>query len=240
MYNKLVRSSIKYAKREAYYRISVMIFKDRAHAGEELFKEICESRYIQKSGEDLVVVSLLRGGVILGDIISKKFKCPHLPLAVTKIGAPYNPELGIGAICFDIVYLEKQVIDTLAISKRDISAQIAQARNKFLISSAEYKITEKHFAKIKNKTVLLVDDGVATGVSARSACLFLKSKETKQVIFATPVGPSGFDSRGFDDYIVVHESSDFSAVSHFYQSFPQIEDEEVKRILRQSRNKTTQ
>ncbi|MBI2005616.1 MAG: hypothetical protein HYS80_02535, partial [Candidatus Aenigmarchaeota archaeon] len=84
-----------------YYKISMVNFKDRSDAAEQLF-ELLIRRQPEMKGDDAVVVSLLRGGVVLGDVLGKKLGSKHLGLVVTKIPAPFNPELAIGALCFDV------------------------------------------------------------------------------------------------------------------------------------------
>src|SRR3989344_8462324 len=108
-----------------------MIFKDRADAGRKLLVELYKERVIKKNKRQVVVVSLLRGGIIVGEKIASGLQVKHLPLAVAKIPAPHNPELALGACCFDVVYLEKNVVNSLDISRVEIIVQINKAKDKF-------------------------------------------------------------------------------------------------------------
>src|SRR3989304_7374123 len=210
-----------------------MIFKDRQDAGRKLLVRLFEDQEIRRNTENAVVVSLLRGGIIIGDIIAKGLEAKHLPLVVTKIPAPHNPELALGALCFDVTYLEKNVVNSLKLEKSGIVNQIEVARKKFNSYLNRFRIKESLFSKnIKNKIVILTDDGIATGSTVKVAVLFLKSNNPKSIILAVPVAPSDFHVKGIDKEIVLHKKFAFGAISQFYGHFPQIEDELVKKILR--------
>lgn len=203
-----------------------MIFKDRVVAGKKLAELLAE-----KSLKKAVVISLLRGGVILGQEISRKLKILHLPLAVAKIPAPFQSELAIGALCFDFIYLESHIVDSLNIDKPTIKRQIAIAKKKFFSYSKKFNLN-KSLYKVKNKNVIIADDGVATGSTVKAALLFVKSLKPKRIILASPVGPSDFENPGFDEVVILYWDANFSSVSQFYKNFPQVEDEEVLRLLR--------
>lgn len=200
-----------------------MIFKDRADAAIKLLAHI-------KSKKDLVVVSLLRGGVIIGDILSKGLDSPHLPLPVAKIPAPYNPELALGALCFDVVYLDPSIVNRFSLPKSDVTHQIGVAKQKFDSYCNRFNIQEDIY-NIVGKDVVLVDDGIATGSTVRAALLYLKAHKPHAVTLAAPVAPADFDPNGFDTFIVLHQTADFSSLSQFYQDFSQITDDEVREIM---------
>jgi len=206
-----------------------MVFKDRIDAGEKL--AVLLEKKLPLSRDRAIVVSLLRGGIVVGDVIAKKLSLTHLPLVVTKIPAPYQPELAIGALCFDQTYWESSIVNSLNLTLPEKNDQRLIAKNKFTDYCRRFNIQEKDFLNIKNKTVVLVDDGIATGSTARAARLFLKSMQTKKIILASPVAPSDFKNDGFDEVIILHKDPYLSAISQFYQSFPQLEDEEVEIIL---------
>lgn len=204
-----------------------MLFKDREEAGEKLARLLKN-----KVDKKVVVVSLLRGGVILGEKFSKTLKIFHLPLAAAKIPAPYQPELAIGALCFDYTYLEPDVINSLRLDKISTKRQVDIAKEKFKSYLKRFSLKKSIFKKIVKKTVLLTDDGIATGATVKAALLFLRSFRPKKVILAVPVAPKGFVNPGFDEVIILHFDPVFSAVSQFYKDFPQVEDKEVKEILK--------
>ncbi|MBI2051903.1 hypothetical protein HYT33_04045 [Candidatus Roizmanbacteria bacterium] len=208
-----------------------MLFKDRADAALRLFEEIKNDSLIKENRDDVVVVSLLRGGVIIGNVLAKKLKVPHLPLVVSKIPAPQQEELALGALIFDVVYLEKRVIDSLPISKREIAAQIAVSRTKFIDYLERFAIKEGLYDKLEDKIAVLCDDGVATGASVKTSCLFLKTRRVKSIILAVPVAPRALALEGIDKTYVLQRDPEFASVSQFYEDFPQVTDAEVKRLL---------
>lgn len=207
-----------------------MIFKDRADAALQLFKLLLKDPFIKQNKKDLVVVSLLRGGIVLGAIISKKLKTPHLPLTSVKIPSPYSPELAIGALCFDSVYLDSRVIREIGLERKLIPQQINIARKKFNLYKKGLGLSIDIFSEVGGKIVLLVDDGIATGSTARAAALFLKEQKIKQICLAVPVAPKNVFS-GFDKFYVLHQPKEFYSVSEFYKDFPQVENKKVKKLL---------
>ncbi len=196
-----------------------MIFKDRKEAGKKLADLL--KKKLKKVD---YVVSLLRGGVIVGQEIADNFKVLHLFLPVAKVSHPFNSELAIGALCFDKIYWENENI-------LEVFPQIKIAKEKFCSYLKRFCLKKSDFKKIKNKVVVLVDDGIATGSTVKAAALFLKSQKIKRLILASPVAPTGFNSNKFNQIIIFHRDPFLSAISQYYESFPQVEDEEIKRLL---------
>ena len=210
-----------------------MIFKDRADAGRKLLVRLFEDREIKKNKHKVVIVSLLRGGIVVGDIIAKGLQVKHLPLVVSKIPAPHNPELATGALCFDITYLEKSVVNSLGLSRGEIVDQIGIAKEKFNSYLKRFGIKKSLYSRsLKNKIVVLTDDGIATGSTVKVAILYLKSKKPKSLILAIPVAPTDFSTVGINKELILHKNFAFGAVSQFYEHFPQVEDKEVIRMLK--------
>ncbi len=199
-----------------------MLFQDRLDAGNQLADRLTDYK------NNSIVVSLLRGGVIVGDAIAKKLKIPHLFLAVAKISHHYQPELAIGALCFNQIFLDNQLVSF--IDKKTINQQIKEAKNKFVSYLIKFHLKKTLFKMIKNKTVILADDGIATGATVKVALIFLKSQNPKKIILVVPVAPTDFKNPGFDEVIILHRNQYFSAVSRFYQNFPQVEDKEIFSI----------
>jgi putative phosphoribosyl transferase len=201
-----------------------MIFKDREEAGEKLSEKLLQDKTLLKNKRNIIIVSLLRGGVVVGKIIAEKLKVEHIPLAVTKIPAPHNQELAIGAVCFDISYLQENVIKNLCLEKEEIQKQIFYAQTKNRKYVKQFRLSERSAKKrLENKTAILVDDGIATGATMRAAFLFVKTKKAKEIILAVPVAPIDFDTKEFDETIILHKDPFFSSVSQFYGHFSQIE-----------------
>ncbi len=199
-----------------------MLFQDRLDAGNQLADRLTDYK------KNSIVISLLRGGVIIGDAIAKKLKIPHLFLAAVKISHPDQPELAIGALCFNKIYLDNQYVSFF--DKKTTNQQIKNAKIKFSSYLKRFNLKKTSFKTIKNKTVILVDDGIATGATVKAALMLLKSQGPKKIILAVPVAPVDFDDTGFDQIIILRRDQYFSAVSQFYQNFPQIEDGEIFSI----------
>lgn len=205
-----------------------MIFKDRTDAGEKLSKELLQDKSLLKNRNEVVIVSLLRGGTIVGKIIAEKLKVDNIALTVTKIGCPFNPELAIGAICFDSIYLQKDIIKRLEFKDEALNLQISLAKLKHKEYIKKFDLEKnKYEIKLKNRITIIVDDGIATGATIKVALLFVKSKKPKKIILAVPVTPTDFDTKGFDKAIILHKDPFFSSVSQFYENFPQVEDNKV-------------
>lgn len=209
-----------------------MIFKDRRDAGRKLLVRLFQDEDIKKNTKKVVVASLLRGGIAVGDVIARGLAVKHFPLIVSKIPAPHNPELAIGAVCFDIAYLEKSIIESLQLDRPSIQNQIQIAREKFDSYRNRFDIKKTTYTRgLKNKMVILVDDGIATGSTIKAGILFIKTKKAKKVFLAVPIAPVDFTTLGVDKEFILYKDSSFGSVSQFYERFPQIEDEEVKNIL---------
>ncbi|MBI3366690.1 hypothetical protein HY041_03625 [Candidatus Roizmanbacteria bacterium] len=199
-----------------------MIFKDREGAGEELSVKLLQNKNLFKNRKNSIIISLLRGGVVVGRIIEKRLKIRHIPLAVAKISAPYNPELAIGAVCFEMIYLQKHIIRELHLQKEEINRQISLAQIKHKEYIQRYKLQNVQYEEeLNNKIVIIVDDGAATGATIRMALEFVVSKKAKKTILALPVSPRDFDASGFNQVIIFHQEQYFSSVSRFYENFPQ-------------------
>ncbi len=208
-----------------------MIFKDRQRAADKLYQDLKKNLQIKKNSQ-YCIVSLLRGGLILGTILAKKLKVKHLPLVVTKVPAPYIPELAIGAVCFEFTYLEPPVIHSLGLAKSEIHQQIKIAEHKFVQYCQNFHLSEDLYGPLKKSVVILVDDGVATGASVKAALLFIRSKKPKATLLVAPVAAADTDLRGFDKLYILDRPSSFGSVSQYYKHFPQVEDDEVKKIIK--------
>lgn len=203
------------------------MFRDREDAGQKLALKL--EKIIK--GEDFVVVALLRGGIVLGKKISDYFKIPLFPLAVKKIGAPLNNELAIGAVTFDrIYYFDEDIIRHLSIERDYIKKSLG-------IKQKEAQVLQKKFMdkiSLKNKKVVIVDDGVATGTTAICASIYAKKQKTKEILLATPLIAKDslrIIKTYFDRVVSLKIANNLTSVSQFYKYFPQVTDEEVINFL---------
>jgi predicted phosphoribosyltransferase len=209
-----------------------MIFDDRYQAGELLAKKLSKLRL---DPQKTVIFAIPRGGIIVGWAISQLLKIPLTCIVIKKLGAPTNSELAIGATAaFGKPVLDRWLIGDLKISPAYLKGEIvkkrkeAQLREKFL----GCKISATQF---KSKNIIVCDDGLATGQTARAAVRIIKTFSPKKVILAVPCGsPSVVTSmkEEYDKVICLAERVDFWAVGQFYNDFRPIEDEEVLGILK--------
>ncbi|MFA5136050.1 MAG: phosphoribosyltransferase family protein [Patescibacteria group bacterium] len=209
-----------------------MIFKDRQDAGQRLAL-LLEKQKTTGQRQKAVVLSLLKGGAIIGKIVAETLKAKHTPLPVAKIRSPYNDEFAIGALCFDEVLLDQKIVSYIDIHKNAVQAQISDAKSRFLQSIKSLDVSIKAYRPINNKKTIVVDDGVATGVSARAATMFLRRFLPQTIVFAAPVGPAGTSIPGADKTLVLHAPTNFNSVSSFYKTFPHVTDQEVWDIFNQ-------
>lgn len=203
-----------------------MIFKNRSEAGSKL-AEILEKKINNK--ENLIVVSILRGGVVVGEEIARKLKIDHLFLPVVKIPAPDNPELAIGAFVFDTQYINQEVAGYY--SNQSIKKAVDLAKDKFKTYCQIFKINKQLFNRTKNKIVILVDDGAATGATTKTASNFLRKMKVKKIILALPVAPSNFDKISYDEVFILYQDPYLSAVSQYYQDFAPVSQLEIKKLV---------
>ena len=203
------------------------MFKNRQEAGEKLalkLKKIINDK-------DFVVVALLRGGIVLGKIISDYFKIPLLPLSVKKIGAPLNPELAIGAVTFDKThYFDNDLIRHLMVDEDYIKSSLENKSKEAQTLQNKFKMK----ISLENKKVVIVDDGIATGATAICAAIYAKKEKTKEIILAAPVISKDTLKNikiYFDKVIPLKIVNNLASVSQFYESFPQVTDEEVLNYL---------
>lgn len=207
------------------------MFEDRVDAGNKLVTKL--EKYKNKS--NVFVVGITRGGLRVAKTISQKLNLRILPLIIKKISLAPNEELAIGAIVSpkDIYWNE----DLCKKFNIDLASKQKLALEKF----EEIKLLKQNlnmkfdFLILKGKTVLLVDDGVATGASVIAASNFLRRIGVEKIILATPV--ISFDiykdiKKYFDRFIYLITSKDFYSVGQFYNNFPQISDEETAKIIK--------
>jgi putative phosphoribosyl transferase len=206
------------------------MFRDRQQAGELLAKKL-------KSvigSEKYIVVPLLRGGVVLGKKIADCFGFIQKPLAVKKIGAPVDKELGIGAVTIDkTYYFNEEIIRGLNIS--DIYKQ-AVLEEKYKEAKILQKRIERFVKNIsfENKNIIVVDDGVAVGNTVICASLYLQKQKAQKIILAVPViSKESIElvNKYFDKIIALKIEDNLGSIGQFYKSFPQVTEEEVIELL---------
>lgn len=210
----------------------MIIFKDRVEAGKMLAEKILPLK--GKAG--VLILGIPRGGLPVAFEIAKLLKCPFDVFLVRKLGVPYHEELAMGAIAQGgIKYLNEDVIGYWQVTESDIQAVIVKEQQELDRRYAKYRGNRKPF-NLAEKTVILVDDGLATGATMKAAILAVKTQQPKKIIVATPVSAQDTYreiSQMVDEVVCIEAPEWFSAVGEWYQYFPQTTDEEVIEILKQ-------
>lgn len=207
-----------------------MIFQDRREAGRRLAQELGSF----KGRDDVVVLGIPRGGVVVGHEIAQALDAPLDVYITRKIGAPHNPELAIGAVASDgTLILDHQLAKRLGVSEDYIDAESERQKQEIERRIAEYR-GGLSAPKLKDKVVILADDGVATGATTLATIRAIQTQEPAQLILAVPVGPRDtIESlkREVDQLFCLYAPEIFWAVGAFYNVFDQTSDAEVKALL---------
>ena len=217
-------------------------FHDRKEAGlllaDKLKLYIKNAFSSEVKKESFIVMAIPRGGVILGDIVASELNVDLDIIICKKIGAENNPELAIGAVMADGSYIiNEDIINRINTSHGYISKQVELQKNEIERRLMEFRGNKEYHNKLKDKTIILIDDGIATGATILAAVKWLKEKHiSKKLIVAVPVAPlesSILDklNRIADKVIVIFSPYDFAAVGQFYEHFDQVSDKEVKEIM---------
>lgn len=205
-----------------------MMFRDRREAGRLLAGTL--ERY--RGAPDTVIVALPRGGVPIGEALSDALGLPLDIFFVKKIPSPYNEEAGIGAVSENgFMQLNQQAVETLEVHPEYIERR---AREQLERMRSKRELYGRSSSDFSGKTVILTDDGIATGSSMMLAAQALKREGASRVIIAVPVAPSELIpalERVADEVDVYHPSDNLIAVGRFYRDFHQLEDEEVIEAL---------
>lgn len=207
-----------------------MQFKDRRDAGKQLVPLL--SSY--KGRKDTIVLGLARGGVVTAYEVAVGLRLPLNVVVVRKIGAPGNEELAIGAIAeHGEGIFNDHLLKAFGISSSDLKKEVDRQRKILNDRLALYR-GKKSAPELKGKTVILVDDGIATGASMRVAIRSVRDAGAKKIVLAVPVAaPDSLRkiSQEVDEVVCPLSPPFFEAVGEFYRVFDQTSDEEVVRLL---------
>jgi putative phosphoribosyl transferase len=206
------------------------MLKNREEAGELLAQELAAYRN-DPSG---ILLALPRGGVAVAYQLSLALHLPLDVLITRKIGAPGNPEYALGAVSeTGAVYWNREALSGLSLTDRDLAAAV-QAQQKEVARRVALYRQGRPFPSLKDKTVILVDDGLATGATFFASVATARQAHPRRVVGAVPVGPRSTveQARTVVDQLVVLRTPDpFYAVGNFYRDFEQVEDREVLQYL---------
>jgi putative phosphoribosyl transferase len=207
-----------------------MLFQDRADAGRRL-----SSRLHQFAGrEGVLVLALPRGGVPVGFEVARALMSPLDVLVVRKLGAPGQEELAMGAIASGgIQVMNSDIVHALHISVQQVDERVAHEQRELERREHLYR-GNRRAPDIRGHTVILVDDGVATGSTMRVAISAVRQQNPELVIVAIPVASSSVCQQleeEADSVVCLYTPLDFYAVGQWYRSFTQTSDEEVRELL---------
>jgi putative phosphoribosyl transferase len=208
--------------------------KDREEAGCMLVEKLKKENGIKGEKNEFLVLSIPRGGIIVGRIISKELGYDFGLIIPRKLTAPNNRELAFGAIIDkDNFVLNKEIINRLNISEKQIEIEKESQIKEIETRRKKYNFFER---KYQDKVIFLVDDGVATGYTILISLKKINQEKPKEIILCTPVIPNSsydFLKKYCNKIVYLIKEPDFlfSSVGQFYVDFKQIEDEEIEKIL---------
>jgi len=214
------------------------LFLDRHDAGQRLAQKLLHYR----DAKDTIVIALPRGGVTVGYDISLALRLPLDVLITRKLGAPSNPELAMGALAeTGYQHMNEDVIREYHVSKAEVDKEILCQEKEVRRRIERYR-GGRALPSLKGQTVILVDDGIATGATFYASLGALLKAETSKIVAAVPVAPPRVLAELkmlVDDVVVLHTSEWFFGIGQFYEQFPQVEDEEVITCLEEVRRALT-
>jgi predicted phosphoribosyltransferase len=213
-----------------------VIFEDRRDAGHRLAEALAGLR-----GTDAVVLGIPRGGVIVAEVVASELSLPLDVVVPRKIGAPGNPELGLGAVAPGVRVLDRKMIDRLRVPEAYLDAEVAAQEREIARRLERYRAGRPGL-DVSGRGAVVVDDGVATGGTAIAALRWAKAADAARVMLAVPVAPFSTIERlrgEADEVIALETPEPFYAVGEWYRRFTQTTDDEVVTALAGSGRETS-
>lgn len=213
------------------------MFRDRQDAGRQL-----AGRLLRYRDERPVVLALPRGGVPVGYEVADALAAPLDIVIVRKLGAPEQPELGIGAVVDGDdpqAILNPELVRLLGVSEEYLSRELERQLEEIRRREQCYR-GDRPRASVEGRTAIVVDDGIATGASMRAALRGVRRSRPARLVLAVPVAPLDTVEAlraEVDDLICLSTPEPFMAVGHHYEDFSQPTDEEVVELLERARQR---
>ena len=211
-------------------------FKDRASAASILSTMLKGGIKAKKDRQQrILILGIPRGGIVVADVVAQKLNADFDIVIPRKLGAPDNKENSIGAIMPDgSVYLDELKLRWLKVSSEYIEKEKAKQLREIVHRAALYRPDNQEY-NIRDRTVILVDDGVASGATLIPAARWIKKQQPKQVIIAAPIAQeqaAELLKKEADQLKFIITPSNFIAINQFYQNFQPVADEQVIDILK--------
>lgn len=205
------------------------MFENRQDAGRQLARKL-----LKFQGKNPFVFGIPRGGAVVAYEISKALNAPLDLIIPRKIGAPANQEVAIGAVTHDgTVMLDQEMLAYMGIQEQDLNSQIEAEKKEISRRMILYRGTSEP-PRVEGKTIILVDDGIATGFTVLAALKSLGKLNPQKLVLAVPVVPGdNIDKfeREVDEFVYLKAPEIFYAVGQFYHNFDQTTDQEVIKVL---------
>ena len=212
-----------------------MQFENRTEAGRTLGRAL-----LTYAGRDLLVLGLPRGGVPVAFEVADMLAAPLDVWVVRKLGVPFQPELGMGAIAEGpAVYLDRDLVARLGLSSREVMDVVRREGDEVRRRVSRFR-GARPAPEVKGRTVLLVDDGIATGGTTRAAVKGLRKRGATELVLAVPVASPEVISTLrplVDDIVCLFRPRDLVAIGVWYEDFQQVPDLEVTRLLELARTR---
>jgi putative phosphoribosyl transferase len=210
-----------------------MHFSNREEAGRQLAQQL-----LGYKDEAPIVLGLPRGGIPVAYEVARALEAPLDVWVVRKVGAPSYPEFGLGAVAEGgIVYLNPESLADVGASAEEVQELVGMKSEEVAERARRFR-GSKPPLQLEGRTVILVDDGIATGGSMRAALQAVQHRRPRKIVLAVPVAASQSleELQGLvDDIVCVHATPTLSAIGGWYEDFHQVPDDEVARLLEQAR-----
>ncbi len=207
-----------------------MTFADREDAGQRLADRL---EYLRD--QPVVVLGLPRGGVPVAAEVATRLGAPLDVIIVRKVGVPFQPELAMGAVGEDgAAVTSPDVIAMAGVTDQELATVQSRERAEVAARAARYRAVRPRL-DLTGKVAVVVDDGIATGATAKAACQIARAHGAARVVVAVPVAPPGWEDRigsGADEFACVLEPPRFFAIGQFYEDFSQTSESQVLAVLR--------
>jgi putative phosphoribosyl transferase len=212
-----------------------MIFANRTEAGQSLAWRL--EQYANR--EDVVILGIPRGGVPVAFEVAEALHAPLDVFLLRKLGVPGHEELAFGAIASGGVrVLDREILRSLLIPPRDVEAVTEREQRELKRREVVYR-GDRPALSVEGKTVILIDDGIATGASLLAGIHALRELRPAKIVIAVPVAPAASRQRlayEVDEVVCVATPEPFRAVGQFYDDFSQVEDGQVIELLAKNRH----